>query len=108
MYLVLDRAPAGESAPPRIHVPALARNLDALSDLLKGTELMAPRVLVSDAWFDAIQGLRMIRSLRAAVNTKPDAVDDAAAVLSDIAACERHLMTAHQESIAFHLEKDAA
>lgn len=106
MHLVLDRPPPGQSAAPRVPIPALGRNLDALSALLKGTELMAPRYLVSDAWFDAIQGLRMVRSLRAAVKATPDSVDDAAAVLHDIAACERHLASAHEHSIAFHLERD--
>jgi hypothetical protein len=79
-----------------------SQNPEELADLLGEDVPNAP----AEQWFDATEGLKVVRALVAQMETKPDSIPASEWVLEDLKQCERILVHLEQKKIPWHFALD--
>jgi hypothetical protein len=84
----------------------ISQDPEELADFIAGEGMDAPDDLPAEEWFDAEEGLLVVRTLRRHLGDNPKALKDAAAICDDLAEYEAVLERLHKEGVKWHLAVD--
>ncbi|MDX9701197.1 MAG: hypothetical protein RBT55_16615 [Rhodocyclaceae bacterium] len=84
----------------------ISQDPDDLADFIEGEGLNVPDALPDEVWFDAEDGLVVVRALRQYLSTHPNALNNAAAISDELAEYQAVLERIQQAQVQWHLAVD--